>query len=71
MFQMALNNTVWPSTGTALEDIKSWLSEFYRLADTNDSAITEQMVELFAENAVVKSAAGRAQGKAGQLGVVN
>jgi hypothetical protein len=66
-FQMALNNTVWPSTGIAQEAIKEWLSTFYRLADTNNSAATEQMVDLFAEHAVVKTAAGLAQGKAGKL----
>jgi hypothetical protein len=70
-FQMALNHTVWPSTVTAPEAIKEWLSTFYRLADTNDSAVIEQMVDLFAENAVAKTAAGQAKGKAGKLGIIN
>lgn len=68
---MALNHTVWPSTGTAPESIKTWLSTFYKLADTNDSAATEQMADLFAENVVVKTAAGQAKGKAGKLGILN
>ena len=68
---MALNNTLWPSTGTAPEAIKAWLFTFYRLADTNDSAVIEQMVDLFAEDAVAKTAAGKAQGKAGKLGIFN
>jgi hypothetical protein len=65
---MALNNTEWPSTGYAPEAIRAWLSTFYRLADTNDNAVTEQMADLFAEDAIVKTAAGQARGKAGVLG---
>ena len=67
---MALNNTLWPSTGTAPEVIKAWLSTFYRLADTNDNAVTEQIVDLFAEDAVAKTTAGKAQGKTGKLGYI-
>lgn len=68
-FAMALNSTIWPSIGTAPEAIKTWLCTFYRLVDTNDSSVIEQTVDLFSEDAIVKTAAGQTKGKEGMLRV--
>jgi hypothetical protein len=62
---MALSSTIWPNIGTPPEAIKAWLSTFYRIADTKDSSVIEQIVDLFSEDAIVKTAAGQIKGKEG------
>ncbi len=64
---MALTSTVWPNTGVATELVKTWLSNFYKLADADDSSVGEEIVNLFTEGAIVSTAAGQTQGKAGNV----
>ena len=63
---MALSSTVWPDE-PAPENIKDWLSDFFRTVDINVPDAPEKFVSFFTHDVFIRTGAGASNGREGLL----